>query len=70
MHMVGHDMPFLDPALLLPGKPVKCLSKVPLDHPVELSSPVFRYEYDVVFALPFCMIEFLVVFHVSFGLWL
>ncbi len=46
---------------------MKGLSKVSLDHLVELPPPVFRYKYDMIFALPFCMVQTPVVFHVSFG---
>jgi hypothetical protein len=70
VHMIRHDVPLLDPTLLLLGQPVKRLPKVTLDHPVELPPPIFRYEHNVILALPSAMIQVLGVFHVSFGLWL
>jgi hypothetical protein len=54
--MVGHNMPLFDPALLVSRQRVKRFSKILLDYAVELSPAIFRYEYDVVFALPSGMI--------------
>ena len=68
VHMVRHDMPFLYPTLFVPGQIVECSPQSSAYVPVERSAPIFRDEYDVVFALPFCMIQFLVVFHGSFVL--
>ncbi len=55
VHMVRHDMPFLYPTLFVPRQIMYCLSQSPAYESVERSAPIFRDEYDVVFALPFCM---------------
>lgn len=68
MHMVWHDMPFLDPTFLMPRKCVECFPEPIAYVPLKCSPPIFRNEYDVVFALPFFMFQFLVVFHGSFVL--
>jgi hypothetical protein len=68
VHMVRHDVPLFYPALLVPRQLVECLPESSAYMPVERSTPIFRDEYDVVFALPFRMVEFLVVFHGSFVL--
>jgi hypothetical protein len=66
--MVRNDMPFLYPTLFVPGPIVECSSQSSAHVSVERSAPIFRDEYEVVFALLFCMIQFLIVFHCSFVL--
>jgi hypothetical protein len=68
--MVGHDMSFLDPSLLLIGQAMKRVPEMLFDYTVELAPSIFWDEHDVVFALPSAMFQVLVVFHVSFALWL
>jgi hypothetical protein len=51
--MVGHQMPFLDPAFLLRGKRPEDFSQVPAQLPVQRLAAAFWDENDVIFALPF-----------------
>ena len=46
--MVGHQVPFVDDAVLLPGKFVKDRAQLDAQWPVELFLPVFRDKNDVV----------------------
>jgi hypothetical protein len=52
MNVVGHQMPFLDLALLLTSETSKHVSQFAPDLPVELLSAVLRNEDDVVFTVP------------------
>ena len=46
--MVGHQVPFVDDAVLLAGKFVKDRAQLDAQWPVELFLPVFRDKNDVV----------------------
>ena len=55
MHMVWHEMPFQNLALLLPSQRVKDRTQLPADLAKDgLPSPL-GHEYDVVLAVPFRM---------------
>lgn len=53
VHVIRHQVPFLNPAFLLQRQLAKYLSKVLPQLPVQRLSPTLRNEYHVVFALPF-----------------
>ena len=50
--MVGHEMPFLDLALLLASNLTKHFHEVSPQAAVQTLLPVLRYEHDMVLALP------------------
>jgi hypothetical protein len=50
--VVGHQMPLLDPALLLLRQLPKHLSEVPSQLRVQRLPAAFGNEYNVIFALP------------------
>ena len=52
VHVIGHQMPFLDPALLLLRQLAKHLPKMPPQLPVQRLPAALRDEHHVVFALP------------------
>jgi hypothetical protein len=52
MHVVGHQVPFLYPALFLQGQSSKHLAQVRPQLAEQHLPPAFRNEYDVVFATP------------------
>jgi hypothetical protein len=53
MHVIGHQMPFLDPAFLLRRKSLENFPKVLAQLAVKALSAAFGNEHDVVFAVPF-----------------
>src|SRR6266508_2126520 len=53
VHVVHHQVPFLDPALLLLRQPTKNFPQVLPQFPVQRLPPALRYEHHVVLALPF-----------------
>ena len=55
VHVIGHQMPFLDLRLFLCGKLVKHLSEVAAKFPVQRFAPPFRNKDDVIFAVPSCV---------------
>src|SRR5690606_11356833 len=61
VHMVAHQMPFLDPALLLLGQPPQDLPHVLPQLPIQNLPPILRYEDHVVFGLQPGMASTLVV---------
>jgi hypothetical protein len=54
--MVGHQMPLLDPALLLLGQLPEYLPKVLPQLTVQRLSPALRNENNVVFTLPLAVV--------------
>ena len=56
-------MLLLDSASFLFGQSVKHISKLSSNNAKQRLSSVLRNKYDMVFALPFCVTETLVVFH-------
>jgi hypothetical protein len=64
VNMIGHQVAFLDPALLPSCQIVKYLAQVPLDLPEQQLLAVLRREHDVVLALPSRVIKMIVLcFH-------
>ncbi len=49
VHMIGHQMALLYPALLLFGQSVKYLTKVTPQLPIQRSAPAFRNKYKMIF---------------------
>jgi hypothetical protein len=56
MHVVGHQMPFLDPALLLLRQPAEDLAKILAQLHVQRLAAALGNENNVVFACPFGVI--------------
>ena len=56
MDVVGHQMPFLDPALFLFGQSAEHLPEVAAQLRIQRLATAFGNEHDVVFALPFAVI--------------
>src|SRR5215469_682208 len=52
MHMIGHQVPFLDLRLLLRGRLVEHLAEMPAQLQIQSLPSTLRNEDDVVFALP------------------
>ena len=52
MHMILHQVPFLDPASLLFRQSAKHLSKIPPQLTIQRLAPAFRNECNVIFSLP------------------
>jgi hypothetical protein len=52
MDVIGHQMPFLDPAFATPRQIVKYGAKVLLDLPEDCPFAIFRNENHMIFALP------------------
>lgn len=69
VHVVGHEVPFLDAALLLLRKRPEDRTEVPAQLSVEHLAPAFWDEDHVVFALPPGMVETLVVIHLESLSW-
>ncbi len=63
MDMIAHQVPFLNLAFLLPGHLPKHLSQVPTQLPKERLAPIFRNEYNLVFAFPFRVIQTFAYIH-------
>ena len=55
MNMVGHQVPFLDFALLLLRQVAKHPAELPAQLPVDRFLPILRDEHDVVLTLPLRM---------------
>ena len=55
VHVISHQMAFLNAALFLRRQCPKHLSEMLPQFPVQHLPSELRYEYDVVFALPFRM---------------
>src|SRR5262245_20795822 len=55
VHMIGHQVPFLDLRLLLLGQLAEHLTEVPAKLQVQRLSSTLQDEDDVVFALPRCV---------------
>ena len=67
VHVIDQHVPLLDPAALLLGQPVKHPAKFPPHDAKKRLPTVLRDKYNVVFALPFCVTQTLVVLHGSCG---
>lgn len=52
VNMIRHQMPLQDLALLLARQPVKHFTKMFPELPIQHFPPIFRYEYNVILALP------------------
>jgi hypothetical protein len=52
VHVIGHQMTFLNPAFLLLGQLAKHLPQMPPQLPIQHLASVLGNEDDVVFALP------------------
>src|SRR5215472_3162067 len=52
MHMIGHQVPFLDLRLLLRGQLVEHLAEMPAQLQIQSLPSTFRNEDGVVFAVP------------------
>ena len=63
MYIIGHQMSFLHPALLLRCQLAKHLSKVLAQLEIQRPSPTFRYEDHVIFAVPCRVIQTLILVH-------
>ena len=61
MHMIRHQVPFLDLALLLVRQATEHHPEAIPELPVENLLPVLRNEDDVISAVPLCMIRTFVV---------
>ncbi len=59
--MVGHQMPFFDPAFLAPGTLVKYISQLLPDLTKKRLLAVFRREHDVVLALLCRMVQVIMI---------
>src|SRR5258708_5879252 len=55
VHMVWHQVPFDNLALLLPGQRVEDRTQLPTRLAEDRFSPAFGYEHNVVLAVPFGM---------------
>lgn len=55
VHVIRHQMPFLDPALFLFRQTAKYFSKMSSQFPVQRSPAALRYEHYVIFAIPLRM---------------
>src|SRR5665213_618880 len=56
VHMIGHQMPFLDRAFLLLGQSAEHLPQVAAQLRIQRLPAAFGNEHDMVFALPFAVI--------------
>src|SRR5262249_49676207 len=65
VHVVGHEVPLLDPAFLLLRKRPEDLAQMATQLAVEHLPPALRDEHDVVLALPFRMVETVVLVHLE-----
>ena len=63
VHMIGHQVPFLDLRLLLRGQLAEHLAEVPAKLQVQRLCSTLRDEDDVVFAVPRCVASGLVLVH-------
>ena len=52
MHVIGHQMPFLDLTFLLSRQPPEHLDKLLADDPEKVLPAIFRNEYNVILTLP------------------
>ena len=52
VHMIRHQVPFLDHTFLLPRQPAKNIAQFLPDLPEDRLLPVLRDEYDVILTLP------------------
>jgi len=59
--MIGHQVPFLDPAFFAPGKLVEYTPQVPPDLPKQQLLAVLRREHDMVLALPCRVVQVILV---------
>jgi hypothetical protein len=55
VHVIRHQVPFLNPALSLRGKTPEYFSQMLPQFHIQRSSSAFGYENDVVFAVPLRM---------------
>src|SRR6185503_7677152 len=63
VHVIGHQVPFLDLRLLLRGQLAEHLAEVPAKLQVQRLCSTLRDEDDVVFAVPRCVASGLVLVH-------
>jgi len=66
MHMVRHEVPFLDQAFLASGQLAEYSAQVPPDPPKQHLLAVLRREHDMVLALP-CRVVQLVMVGIEIG---
>ena len=52
MHVIDHQMPFLDPTLFLLCQLFEHLTKMLAQLPIQCLAPIFRDENHVIFAVP------------------
>ncbi len=61
VHVVGHQVPFLDQTFLAPGKLAEYSAQVPPDLPKQRFLAVFGREHDLVLALPCRVVQVIMI---------
>jgi len=63
MHVIGHQVPLLNPTFLLTRQLAKHLPKMLSQLPVQRSATTLRNKYNVVFAFPLAVIQTFILVH-------
>ena len=61
VHVVEHQVSFIDPAFLAPGKLMEYRAQVPPDLPKQQLLAVFRREHDMALALPCRVVQVIMI---------
>jgi hypothetical protein len=61
VHVIGHQVSFLDLAFLAPGKLVEYTTQVPPDLPKQHLLAVLWHEHDMVLALPCRVVQVIMI---------